>query len=176
MEGTTTTTAASLSAAEARLEAARQSIANGEPRALLAALGVTPARTTAELWGPLLTKLLGGPDELAAILWSVDIGRRMVDGTPTLAEHTGDLRERLDAAYRFLREVAPVVTDDPPGRTRVARSADVLDCLSCGATIEECDQVCRDTGLARSCCGTCKRTATHTEAAHAARGTAGHCG
>lgn len=165
-----------MSAAEARLEAARQSIADGEPRALLAALGVTPDRTTAELWGPLLTKLLGGPDELGAIRWSVGIGRRMVEGTPTLAEHTGDLKERLDAVHRFLGEVAAVVTDDPPGRSRVARSADVLDCLACGATIEECDQVCRDTGLERSCCGTCKQTATHTVAAHRRRGTAGYRG
>jgi hypothetical protein len=52
-------------------------------------------------------------------------------------------------------------------------SPDVLDCLSCGASIEECDKVCRDSELARSCCATCKNTATHTEAAHRARSRAG---
>ena len=261
-----------MTAAEGRLAAARQCLVDGEPRGLLAALGVTPDQPTAALWGPLLTKLLGGPDELAAIRWSVQIGHRMVEGTPTLAEYTGDLKERLDAAHRFLREVAdgPSTTDDavaphpfetvegtyahrndcrhcphpaahpvhtaPDGWQDIALTVtvrayddanpaavrdglaellsgvaaediitesdafvrrvelvsptaepepvppapsgreDVLDCLSCGATIEECDQVCRDTGLVRSCCGTCKVTATHTVAAHRARGTAGHRG
>lgn len=161
--------------ADARLEAARQLLLEGEPAAALAALGVVADRPIAQLWGPFLIKLLGGRDELAAILWSLEVGRRISD-VPSLADNLTDHVARLDSAYRFLREVAAVVTDDPPGRSRVARSADVLDCLSCGATIEECDQVCRDTGLERSCCGTCKQTATHTVAAHRARGSAGYRG
>lgn len=156
-------------AAEARLAAARQALQEGQQAALLAALGITPEGTSAELWGPLLTHLLGGPDELAAIRWSVDFTRRR-HLRPPLAQYLDDLTARLDAVHRFLREVAEAPAAEAPGRTRAARSADVLDCLACGATIAECDKVCRDSGLSRSCCPTCKRTATHTPAAHAARG------
>lgn len=46
-------------------------------------------------------------------------------------------------------------------REAVDLPAAVGNCTVCGATDARCRQVIKDSGVSRSCCATCKMTATH---------------
>lgn len=156
--------AASLSAAEARLEAARQLFLEGDEVALAGALNL-----------PAGSRLGSGPAPRVA-----PHAFQVVEGTiahardcklcPHPPEHEAhEVDAWLSAAHaayhsgdrRALGYALGLDLSRPVERPLFTLPNEGEPCSSCGATVEECNKVIAQTVADRSCCLRCKSTDTH---------------